>query len=172
MCVYIFTGYFWHIDSLHYDANFTLTGDKNNCKLIRSTVPNSRTIFRQKYVWNLQIAGRMLAPHPCYFRTGSLVTTVATPLLTWSSQFFSSWKPRWETEWILYSGLGEWIIYIAQLNNCVLCSAERMISGQPVSCSCSLLSRNDLLTMHVGVLFWDCLTCKTTGLIRRASIGI
>ena len=29
---YYFSGFFWHIDSLHYDANFTLNGDRNNCK--------------------------------------------------------------------------------------------------------------------------------------------
>ena len=28
----LFSGFFWHIDSLHYDANFTLNGDRNNCK--------------------------------------------------------------------------------------------------------------------------------------------
>lgn len=29
-------GYFWHIDSLHFDANFTLYGDRNNCKYKKS----------------------------------------------------------------------------------------------------------------------------------------
>ena len=29
---FITSGFFWHIDSLHFDANFTLSGDRNNCK--------------------------------------------------------------------------------------------------------------------------------------------
>jgi hypothetical protein len=27
-----YSGFFWHIDSLHFDANFTLNGDRTNCK--------------------------------------------------------------------------------------------------------------------------------------------
>ena len=29
---WLISGFFWHIDSLHFDANFTLSGDRNNCK--------------------------------------------------------------------------------------------------------------------------------------------
>ena len=25
-------GYFWHIDSLHFDSNFTIEGDTNDCE--------------------------------------------------------------------------------------------------------------------------------------------
>ena len=29
-----FPGYFWHIDSLHFDSNFTIEGNTNDCECL------------------------------------------------------------------------------------------------------------------------------------------
>ena len=29
-----FPGYFWHIDSLHFDSNFTIEGNTNDCECV------------------------------------------------------------------------------------------------------------------------------------------
>ena len=41
--LFVASGYFWHIDSIHFDANFSLNGgDRNNCK-------SYKLIFKSAY---------------------------------------------------------------------------------------------------------------------------
>ena len=117
----LFSGFFWHIDSLHYDANFTLNGDRNNCKykslnIISCMYISFYFILRYwisiyfcllLYLINQQIAGKMLVFHLCLGQMVNLVTTTVILHMNLSLQYYNLWRQKWEITLTSYYGLGK-----------------------------------------------------------------